>query len=374
MVRPSVRILVCLICFSMLLTGCSEKTASLASDSLQSPAEQALLEGNGTASDAELREFSDSLGRTVLLPQKLEKVALSGPLTQIYVFPLCPELIVGFSTAFSQDSQKFISQQYLSLPELGQLYGGSGTMNLEALLVADPDIVIDVGEAKGSMTEDFDLLAEQTGIPFVHIDATIDSAPAAYRKMGELLGDTGRSELLAEWCENALSSISDIMEKVDADSARKSVIYCLGSKGLNVLADGSYHAQIISLVANNAAVLDSPVPHGDGNEIDMEQLILWNPDVILFQHNSIYDHVAESNVWQQLPAIHGGNYHEIPCGPYGWISSPPAVQCYLGMLWLTDVLYPDYVDYDLQSEVTEYYKLFYDYELSNEDYVSLTRR
>ena len=50
------------------------------------------------------REFTDSLGRTVMLPEKIEKLAMSGPLTQIYVFPLCPELLAGFSTAFSQDS------------------------------------------------------------------------------------------------------------------------------------------------------------------------------------------------------------------------------------------------------------------------------
>ena len=33
---------------------------------------------------------------------------LSGPLTQIYVFPLCPELLAGFSTAFSEDAEKYI--------------------------------------------------------------------------------------------------------------------------------------------------------------------------------------------------------------------------------------------------------------------------
>ena len=38
------------------------------------------------------------------------------------------------------------------------------------------------------------------------------------------------------------------------------------------------------------------------------------------------------------------------------------------MLWLTDLLYPEYADFDLKTEVTEYYKLFYGYELSDADY------
>ena len=317
------------------------------------------------------REFTDSLGRTVKLPEKIGKLALSGPLTQIYVFPLCPELLAGFSTAFSQDAGKYIPEEYIGLPELGQLYGGKGTMNLEALLSAAPDVVVDVGEPKDGMAEDLDKLTEQTGIPFVHINATITGSPEAYRTLGELIGDSTKAEQLAAWCEKTLEAVNVCMEKVDAAGARKNVVYCLGPKGLNVLADGSFHAQIVSLCANNAAKLESPVPHGDGNEIDMEQMILWDPDVILFQHNSVYGEVGGNETWGQLRAVKDSQYYEIPCGPYGWISSPPAVQCYLGMLWLTDTLYPEYTDFDLKEQVTEYYKLFYGCELSDGDYTEL---
>lgn len=317
------------------------------------------------------REYTDSLGRTVLLPEKIEKVALSGPLSQIYVFPLCPELLVGFSKAFSTDAEKYIPSEYLSLPELGQLYGGKGTMNLEALLAAAPDVIIDVGQAKNGMADDFDKLTGQTGIPFVHIDATVQTASEAYRKLGELLGDSTRALQLAEWCEKALADITSIMEKVDAAGARKSVVYCLGPKGLNVLASGSYHVEIVSLVAENAAAVDNVVSHGDGNETDMEQLILWNPDVLLFQHNSVFEEVEGSSVWGQLSAVQRGEYYEIPSGPYGWISSPPAVQCYLGLLWLADTLYPNYVDFDLKEEASSYYRLFYGFDMTDEAYSEL---
>lgn len=319
------------------------------------------------------REFTDSLGRRFELPEKLEKIALSGPLTQIYAFPLCPELLAGFSKAFSTDAEKYIPEEYLSLPELGQLYGGKGTMNLEALLAAAPDAVIDIGQAKNGMAEDLDRLSAQTGIPFIHIDATVQTAPEAYRMLGELIGDGTKAALLADWCERTLEDIAGIMEKVDADGARKSVIYCLGPKGLNVLANGSFHAEIVSMLADNAAVVENVVSNGDGNEVDMEQLILWNADVLLFQHNSIYDEIGESSIWGQLDAVRNGEYYKIPSGPYGWISSPPAVQCYLGLLWLADTLYPDYTDFDLREEVDEYYRLFYGFEMTDEAYAELVR-
>ncbi|MBR3544647.1 MAG: ABC transporter substrate-binding protein, partial [Oscillospiraceae bacterium] len=39
------------------------------------------------------RTFTDSLGRTVTLPVTVSGVAVSGPLAQTYVFPLCPDLL-----------------------------------------------------------------------------------------------------------------------------------------------------------------------------------------------------------------------------------------------------------------------------------------
>ncbi len=318
------------------------------------------------------REFTDDCGRTVTLPGEITKIAVSGPLAQVYVFPLCPELFVGFSTVFAESVEKYIPEQYRSLPELGQLYGGKGTMDLEALLAAAPDVVIDVGDSKDGMAEDLDSLSQQTGIPFVHIDATVLTAPDAYRRLGELTGKTDKAEELASWCEATYADLSAMMEKVDADNARCSVLYCLGDKGLNVIAKGSYHADTVNMMSENLADISDVVSSGMGNEVDIEQLILWNPSVILFAPDSVYDSVADDTAWQQLDAIKNGEYFKTPYGPYGWLASPPSVQRYLGMLWLGELLYPDYADYDLQEKVTEYYELFYGYELSDADYQDLT--
>lgn len=105
--------------------------------------------------------------------------------------------------------------------------------------------------------------------------------------------------------------------------------------------------------------------------MDLEQIMVWNPDVIIFAPDTIYDTVSSDTAWQQLTAISSGNYYKTPYGPYGWLSSPPSVQRYLGMLWLGALLYPDYCEYDLQTEVTEYYKLFYQCDLTQEMYDNL---
>ena len=326
----------------------------------------------GAKPAGETREFTDSTGRTVTLPASITKIAISGPLSQIYILPLAGDLLVGVSTTYAEDAQSYLPAYIYEKAEIGQLYGGKGEMDLEALLSAAPDVVIDIGEPKKTTAEDLAALTEQTGIPFIHIDATVATAPEAYRTLGKLLDREERAEELAAWCEDTYAMISAMMEKVDGDGARKTLVYCLGDKGTQVIARGSFHAETIELLAENSAVLEDVVSSGAGNEVDLEQILLWNPDVLIFAPDSCYDDIASSEQWQSIGAVVRGDYYKTPSGPYGWLSSPPAVQRYLGMLWLGELLYPDYTEYDLQEKVTEYYKLFYGCDLTMQMYQELT--
>ena len=324
-----------------------------------------------TTSAAETREFTDSTGRTVALPATITKIAITGPLSQIYILPLAGDMLVGVSTAYAEDAQAYLPAYIYEKTEIGQLYGGKGEMDLEALLAAAPDVVIDIGEPKKTTADDLASLTEQTGIPFIHIDATVATAPEAYRTLGRLLGREEKAEELALWCENIYAMITAMMERVDADGVRKTVLYCLGDEGVNVIARGSFHAETINLMAENLAVLEDVVSSGAGNEVDLEQILLWDPDVIIFAPDSCYEEIAVSGQWQSIGAVAQGSFYKTPTGPYGWLSSPPAVQRYLGMLWLGTLLYPEYAEYDLQEEATEYYKLFYGCDLTEEMYEAI---
>lgn len=325
----------------------------------------------GANASAETREFTDSTGRTVTLPARITRIAITGPLSQVYILPLAGDMLVGVSNAYAEDAALYLPAYIFEKTEIGQLYGGKGEMDLEALLAAAPDVVIDIGEAKKTTADDLTALTEQTGIPFIHIDATVATAPEAYRILGKLLGREEKAEELAVWCENTYAMIADMMMKVDAAGARKTLLYCLGDKGVNVIAEGSFHAETINFMSDNLAVVEEVVSSGAGNEVDLEQILLWNPDVIIFAPDSCYENIASSTQWQGIGAVSRGDFYKTPTGPYGWLSSPPAVQRYLGMLWLGDLLYPEYSEYDLQTAVTEYYRLFYGCDLTDDMYQEL---
>ena len=320
---------------------------------------------------AKTQEFTDSTGRTVTIPSEITKIAITGPLSQVYILPLAGDMLVGVCNEFSADAALYLPEEIFNKTEIGQLYGGKGEMDLEALLTAAPDIVIDIGEPKDSIGSDMTALTEQTGIPFIHVDATVATAPEAYRTLGKLLGREEKGEELADWCEKTYENITAMMKKVDADNARKELLYCLGDKGVNVIAEGSFHAETINMMSRNLAVIEDVFPGGLGNEVDLEQILLWDPEIVIFAPDSCYHAIAGDPQWQSVSAVAKGNCFKTPDGPYGWLSSPPAVQRYLGMLWLGELLYPDYTDYDLQEEITEYYKLFYGCDLTEDMYQNL---
>ena len=322
------------------------------------------------ADTAETRSFTDSVGRTVEIPATLDKVAVSGPLSQIVLFALCPDKLVGIANKWDETAKQFFDAKYYELPVLGQLYGGKGELNLETLLASGAQVVVDVGEPKKTIVEDLDALQAQTGIPFVHITATTAQAGDAFRKLGELLHMPTEAEALAAYCDRVYARTVEIAEAVE----KKNLLYITGDQGLHVIAKGSYHAEIIDLLGNNLAVVESPSSKGTGNEVDMEQILLWNPDVILFAPDSIYADVKNRPEWQTVTAIQTGAYYEVPFGPYNWMGFPPSVQRYLGMMWMSQLLYADVAQYDLYGAVKEYFELFYHCDITFQQFDALMAR
>lgn len=332
------------------------------------PAETEGAVDSQPSTPAETVLFTDGCGREVEVPAQISRLVPSGPLSQIVLYAIAPEMFVGLAAKWDDSAKGIIPEDRLNLPYFGQLYG-SANLNVEELALADPQIFIDVGQPKGSVAEDMDALQAQTEIPAVFVTATLETMPEAFRTLGKLLNKEEKGEALAAFCEKIYSRTADIMAKVGDNKV--DALYVLGEEGLNVLAKGSYQAGLVDMLVNNLAVVENPVSKGTGNQVSMEQIALWNPPFVIFAPDSIYDTVAENPTWSELSAIQSGSYVKTPIGPHCWMTSPPAVQQYLGMIWLTAVLYPDYCDYDVKADVLEYYQLFYDCALTDEQYESL---
>ena len=290
-------------------------------------------------------KFTDSVGREVEIPSNIEKIAPSGSLAQIVLFSVVPDKLVGLSGEWSEDSKDYIDKKYTELPIFGQFYG-KGDLNMEALAAAEPQLIIDIGEKKDGMKEDLDSIQEQTGIPTIFVEATTANMSDCYTTLGKILNVEDDAKILADYCKITYDSTVETMEKI-GDKNKVNLAYCLGDTGTNVIAKGSFHSEIINLLANNVADLKEPSSKGDGNEVSLEQLYIWNPDVIIFAPQSLYSQVGNQSEWQKLKAISSGKYYESPSIPYNWMGFPPSVNRYMGMIWLSETLYPEEFNYDL---------------------------
>lgn len=324
---------------------------------------------NAKDSQTDVVTFTDDAGRQVQVPAEISRIVPSGPLAQMILFAIAPDMFVGLASKWPASAQGIIDQKYLDLPYLGQLYG-SADLNVEELALANPQLIIDIGAEKGSVAEDMDKLQQQTTIPTVFIDSTLETMPQTYRTLGKLLGREEKGEELAQFCERVYARTESIMKQVG--DQKVNALYILGEEGLNVIAKNSYHAELLDMLTNNLAVVENPVSKGSGNAVSMEQIALWNPDFVIFGPDSIYETVDELAAWSEINAIVNHNYVEVPDIPHNWMSMPPAVQRYLGLIWLTAELYPDYCDYDVKAEIMAYYKLFYGYVLTEEQYNTIT--
>lgn len=364
---------IAVLCAALLgLAGCGGSSASSAASSAASgsasaaSASAASASTSGAASDQEMRTFTDSCNRSVEVPASIERVAVTGPTSQMALFTFAPEKLVGLSNELSETEMKYVGAEYGKLPVYGQIYGGKGDFNKEAVASADPQIIIDLGEAKKSIVEDMDEIQNATGIPCIHIETNYKTYAQAYEQLGELLGKQDRAKELADYCASAYDTTKAGLEKVAADK-RVKVAYLLGDAGLNALAKGSFQATVVDEVADNVVEVDNAGGSGLGSEVSFEQIALWDPEMIIFAPASVYDKVGSDASWSTLTAIKNGNYLEIPGEPYNWVSSPPGINQVLGFQWFARVCYPDQYDDSLTDVVKGYYKTIYGYELTDEE-------
>ena len=289
---------------------------------------------------------------------------------QMILMTLVPELLVGLASSPSTAQRPYFPAEMWTLPTFGQFYGSKANLNMEALIDAEPQLIVDLGDAKENVRSDMDGIQKQTGIPTVFLEATLEEMPQAYRKLGRLLHRETEAEVLAVYLEQTLAMAAENSAKLPQD-ARKTVLFGTGATGLACNAEGSVQADVLSLVgARNAIHSEEISNRNGGTTVNLEEVYACDPDVILLAAGGPYDTLAESE-WSGLTA---GTYYEIPNLPYDWMSSPPSINRVLGIYWLGNLLYPELYDYDMVEKAQEFYRLFWHYELSAEEAEQLLTR
>ena len=238
--------------------------------------------------------FTDDAGRDVTVPAGITRIAASGSTAQMILMTLVPELLVGLASSPSTAQRPYFPAEMWTLPTFGQFYGSKANLNMEALIDAEPQLIVDLGDAKENVRSDMDGIQKQTGIPTVFLEATLEEMPQAYRKLGRLLHRETEAEVLAVYLEQTLAMAAENSAKLPQD-ARKTVLFGTGATGLACNAEGSVQADVLSLVgAVNAIHSEEISNRNGGTTVNLEEVYACDPDVILLAAGGPYDTLAES--------------------------------------------------------------------------------
>jgi iron complex transport system substrate-binding protein len=307
------------------------------------------------AQDA-VRKLTDSAGRNVEIAARVSRVLAAGPPASILLYTLAPDRMAGWVSAPRPAERPFLKESTRDLPEYGRLTGRGGTANLESVIKFKPDLILDVGSVRDTYVSLANNVQAQTGIPYILLDGRFENTPAVYRLLGEMLGEKERAEQLARYADDTLNGLKARIASIP-QSERPRVYYGRGFDGLETGLAGSINMEVLEHVG--AINVAAAAGKGGLTKVSIEQVLTWNPDVILALDARFHKSVATDPLWRSVKAVQENRIYLAPRLPYGWFDSPPGVNRLIGVRWLMSILYPRQFPEDIRAVTRDFYKLFY---------------
>jgi iron complex transport system substrate-binding protein len=296
------------------------------------------------------REITDMAGRTVTVPaaEEIESIFSTGPVSAIFLFMVAPDKLLGWNYELNDIERAIILEEYHDIPNFGM----GDAINYEAVIAADPTIAVNCGTINDAMISDCDALSKSLGIPVIAVDSDLNNSAAAFRFMGELLGVEEHCEQLAAYAEQTFADIAALADIPEEDKVR--VYYGNGEDSLETAPNGSSHAQILDTI-NAINVADLELGDGSRVQISAEQLLAWDPDVIVvngepkanMSGGSAADAILNNPDYASLKAVQELKVYGTPNAPFSWVDRPPGPNRLIGMRWFSALIYSDYIDCDV---------------------------
>jgi len=243
------------------------------------------------------------------------------------------------------------------LPELLSF----GDPNVEELVSLGAQLILADGVQHLSVAEQLETL----GIPVVLYRAeTADALKEAVSLTGTILGPSAEAQadaFIADYDRIVDSISADVAALDEGDRVR---VLFLGTRPTKAISGDMYQSVLIEAAGGRSVTQEL---FGSWNEVNLEQILLWNPDVIVIPP---YGPVQPTDLfanpdWQSLNAVQSGRVHRIPrlIAPM----DTPVPESLLCIAWLAKTFYPDLVTVDLPAEIADFYRDYYKLALTAEE-------
>ena len=310
--------------------------------------------------------ITDMAGRTVELPDEINKIYAPSPYASTLLMSLCPEKLCGLFFPIEEYQKPYLNPCLFDLPVIGKV------SEIEAIKKANPDVILIWGDKSSPIHQKSEKVLVEIGIP--HIYACADELvnlydyPAVYRFLGKVLEIEERTEKLATYCEKTLDEVSELVNSVHPQN-RPRVYYAEGKDGTQTEYSHSLHAHLLNLIGDvniHRGTLDG---HAGMEQLTEEQLLKYNPEVIIVWLEEAYKVITQKTSmqprnddmisWEKISAVMNNRLYLIPKEPFSYFDRPPCFMRILGLKWLLSICYPNLYNKNFEEEKAEFLKLFF---------------
>jgi iron complex transport system substrate-binding protein len=314
----------------------------------------------GVAAPALASMFTDAAGRRLDLSDNIRRVLPAERNAEVLVYVLAPDKLAGLRQPRSSRGK---APDAAVRPWAPRFRSGATPAGVAAAARdARADLIVDAGPVTPERTAFANAVQQQSGIPYVLHDDSFDRMPSVLRTIGTVLGVPARADTLRLFAENAIGGTRGGLLIRPAER-RPRVYYGLGPDGLTTPLPGDPAAEAIGEAGGiNVA---APLGRSHATRISRDQLLAWNPDIIIAQYPRFYDTLRRDRFWRRLSAVRNNKVYLEPESPFGWIDDPPGVNRLIGLSWLSALFYPEPTHEELRGMVCEFYDRFYRVRLTN---------
>ncbi|MGH7093932.1 MAG: ABC transporter substrate-binding protein, partial [Stellaceae bacterium] len=305
------------------------------------------------------KDFTDSAGRRVTLPDRISRVATAGPTADVLVYALAPQKLVGWS---EPSHGPYRPAKARRTRVTGLTLGPDIAWEAAIVRRLHPDVVIAAGGVTPARAALIQQLQQQSGVPCILVADDVSRIPDVLRAIGSLLGVDKRAADLATYAEHAIDATRGRL-LIQSSASRPRVYYARRPDGLETALPGSPPG--VAIDQAGAINVAAPLGRGDRIMVTPQQVAAWAPDIIIAQDRRFYRRVRRDPQWRDVPAVREHHVYLEPSSPFGWIDDPPGINRLIGLYWLTGLFYPDPTQEDLRDTATEFYNTFYGIKLTS---------
>ncbi len=269
--------------------------------------------GAGNLNDKSTRTVTDWKKRQVEVPQTVESIVCVGVGALRYTCYMgAQDLVVGVEDC---EKEAVISRlyNYVNIDKFKTLHviGTNGNPYPEEIIKLAPDVIV----MSKSASADADDLQAKTGTPVVVVpgsDTTLDKdCFETIRIMGELYGMESRATELTGYLQSIQKDLADRTKDIpdgDKPSVYVGGVSFKGHHGFEGTEAG--YGPFALIGAKNLA--DTTGQTGAFN-IDLEQVLSWDPDIIFLDFNGMQlikeDYTKNPGYYNALTAVQGGKVY-----------------------------------------------------------------